>query len=106
MPCRCSVSTMLPELRANAAVIAALPLCGGRRVARIGHKKGQGVVTPVVGHAAFDQVVLVHVQLHRQQAQRGQPKALVVRQHGRAGQSRVGAALRGRHAGVQGASGP
>jgi hypothetical protein len=89
------------ELRADRGVVGAQFVHRHRGIARVRHEEGQRVVAPVVGHAALDEMVLVHVQLHGQQAQRGQPEALVVRQHRRAGQARVSAPQRSRHARMQ-----
>ena len=64
---------------------------------------GRGISRPVseLTDEDLDEMVLVHVQLYGQQAQRGQPKALVMRQHRRAGQARVSAPQRSRHARMQ-----
>ena len=85
------------ELSAHGCIVVRC----SRSEAGIGHKEGQGVVAPVVGQAALDQMALSLVQVHRQQAQRRDAQALVVRQHGGAGHTGEPAALRKRHLRVQ-----
>ena len=89
------------ELGTHAGVVGIAPTGGDAGVTRIGHEEGQGVVAPMVRHAPLDQVVLVDVQVHRQQAQGRDAQALEMRQHRRAGQAGVAATLFSRNRRVQ-----
>ena len=95
----------LAELRTHAGVIVARAARSIGGVPRVRHKECQGVVTPMVGQALFKQMPLVHMQLHGQQTQCGQPQVLVVPEHGRACQASVGATLRRGNLWVQGREG-
>ena len=85
------------ELVADRLVVPFRCAGSSRCITRVRDEVGQRVVAPVVGHSPLNQVMLVDVQLHRQQANSGQSHAFVVRQHRRAGQARVGSPLRRRH---------
>ena len=63
-------------------------------------EEAQGVVAPVVAQVFFEQVRLGDMQVHRQQAQGGNAELSVVRQHGWADQTSIGAPQRFRHVGV------
>ena len=64
----------------------------GERQARIGAEEAEGVVTPVVDQAAFDQVLLVHRVLHRQQGQGGDAERMEMRDRRRMRKPGIGAA--------------
>ena len=83
-----------PELR---DLLAAAP---ARGVARVRREVAEGVVAPVVGQAAAQQVRLGHELVHRQQLDGGDTQADQVLDGGRVGQPGVGAAQLLRHARV------
>src|SRR5206468_11927076 len=72
------------------------PAHAGRREARVGGEKADGVVAPVVGESALLQVPLRHRMMDGQQFNRRDAQAAEMIERGRGGEGRVGAAeLRG-----------
>ena len=72
-----------------------------RRVAVVGREEGQGVVAPVVGETARDELPVDGVQVNRQQLDRGDAELAEMAQRRCRGEPGVGAAQRRRHLGVK-----
>ncbi len=72
----------------------------GRQQARVGGKKGDGVVAPVIDQPAIDQLAVVDRGMHRQELDRGDAEPDEVVDHRRRGEAGKGAAMLGSNAGM------
>ena len=69
-------------------------------IARLGRKKADRVVAPVILQAPRHQKTVIEKRLHRQQLDRGDAKLLIMLDHRRGSHPGVIAALAGRHPGM------